>query len=85
MRLKIGMGDEHHRYYKHIKLRQNLRGVQPMMHPMMQMGLLVDVCCYSTRMMKTLNELLHDNDTIDVYKLFGDFCNGGYIDDSFWA
>ncbi|XP_065908807.1 cytochrome P450 3A13-like [Dysidea avara] len=37
----------------------------------MQMGPLVDVCC--TRMMKRLDELLHDNDTIDVYKLFGDF------------
>ncbi|XP_065888307.1 cytochrome P450 3A13-like [Dysidea avara] len=37
----------------------------------MQMGPLVDVCC--ARMMKRLDELLHDNDTIDVYKLFGNY------------
>ena len=26
MRLKIGIGDEHHRYYKYTQFRQNLRG-----------------------------------------------------------
>jgi len=35
------------------------------------MGPLVDVCC--TRMMKRVDELLHDNNTLDVYMLFGDF------------
>ncbi|XP_065908063.1 cytochrome P450 3A21-like [Dysidea avara] len=38
----------------------------------MQMGPLVDVFC-CTRMTKRLDELLHDNDTIDAYKLFGDY------------
>ena len=37
----------------------------------MQMGPLVEICC--TRMMKRLDKELHDNDTIDVYELFGDF------------
>ena len=26
MRQKIGMGDEHHRYYEHTKFHRNLRG-----------------------------------------------------------
>ena len=41
----------------------------------MQMGSLLEVCC--TRMMKKLSEQLEDNDTIDVYQVFGNLSLDG--------
>jgi len=46
-----------------------------------QMGPLIEICC--ERMIKRLNKILHDNDTVDVYQLFGDFTMEGILATAF--